>query len=194
METNELPPVLTSVIGSEPFDFAVKAGLRRPVRRSVGQIATGLVFTAATGIFVAIFLSARKNAEPGSAEAGSETMVILLLSFFLIAGISILASAIIRAFRRGGYFVGTPKHLIHYKSGKHSSIDWKKFAGDTQVTGNDRKGTITLVMRPENLSRAESEFAYVPDVIYITAVRNAFEIERMIRRRIKENDPTPARR
>lgn len=188
METHELPQVLTSLIGAETCDFAVKAGLRRPLRKSVGDIAIGLVLTSVTGIFVAIFLEARKN----PIEGQSETPMILLLSLFLLIGIILLVSGIIKAFRRGGYFVGTPKMLIHYKNGKHSMIEWQKFAGDTKVTGNDRKGTITLVMRPQNLGSGESEFAYAPGVIYITAVRDAPEIERKIWRRIKENDPTPA--
>ena len=32
---------------------------------------------------------------------------------------------------------------------------------------------------------------YVPDVIYITGIPNVFEIEKICRTRIKENDPTP---
>lgn len=194
MEINELPQVLTSLVGSESSDFAVKAGLRRPIIRSIGHIGFGLVFTIATGIFVFIFLSSAKDAESGIIDAGSNTPVIILFSVFLIAGITILITGIIKAFRSGGYFVGTPKRLINYRNGKHYSIDWQKFAGDTQIKGTDRKGTITLVMRPENLGYGETEGAYVPGKIYITAIRDAFEIERMIRMRIKENDPTPARR
>lgn len=188
MEINQLPQVLTSVIGTQSCDFAVKAGLRRPLKKSLGDIAIGLLFTVVTGIFAVIFLEARNNPVDGQ----SDTPMILVLSLFLIIGITLLVSGIIKAFRSGGYFVGTPKQLIHYKNGKHSLIEWQKFAGDTQVTGNERNGTITLVMRPENLSNAESESAYAPSVIYITAVRDALEIERKIWRRIKENDPTPA--
>jgi hypothetical protein len=32
---------------------------------------------------------------------------------------------------------------------------------------------------------------YVPDVIYMSKIPEAFEIERICRKRIKENDPTP---
>ncbi|HLN56368.1 MAG TPA: hypothetical protein VK207_10260 [Bacteroidales bacterium] len=192
MEIIELPQVLTSLIGSESSDFAVKAGLRRPVSKSFGNIGFGLLFTIVTGIFVLIFLGADRNSETGTIGTGSDTPVVALLSVFMLIAITILVSGIIKACRTGGYFVGTPKRLINYRNGKHYSIDWQKFAGDTQVTGNSRKGTITLVMRPENLSNGETVAAYVPNVVYITSVKDPMEIERMIRKRIKENDPTPA--
>lgn len=192
MEIIELPQVLTSLIGSESTDFAVKAGLRRPISKSVGNIGFGLLFTVATGIFVLIFLGADRNPQTGTIGPGSDTPIIVLLSVFMLIGITILISGIIKAFRTGGYFVGTPKRLINYRNGKHYSIDWQKFAGDTQVTGNNRKGTITLVMRPENLSNGETVAAYVPNMVYLTAVKNPMEVERIIRKRIKENDPTPA--
>lgn len=192
MENFELPQALTSLIGSESYDFAVKAGLRRPLTRSAGHIGFGFLFTVATGIFALIFLAAAKNADPAASDQGSDTPVILLFSFFLITGITIMISGIIKAFRSGGYFVGISKGLINYRNGKHSLTDWQRFAGDTRVTGNNARGTITLIMRPENLSNAEAEIAYVPGVIYITAIRDAFEVERMIRKRIKGNDPTPA--
>ena len=72
-----------------------------------------------------------------------------------------------------------------------SLIDWKEFTGDIQVSGNGTKGTILLVMR--KVQQAGTAKAYVPDLLYITSVSNVFEVERIIRRRIKENDPTPAK-
>jgi hypothetical protein len=34
---------------------------------------------------------------------------------------------------------------------------------------------------------------YVPDVVYLSGIPNVSEIEQICRRRIKENDPTPAK-
>lgn len=194
MEINELPKVLTSLIASESCDFAVKAGAKRPFVKCAGEIAFGLLFTSATLIFVFIFLLSRNPAEAeGTSILESAKGLIVLFGVFLTIGITIMVYGVIRAFSRGGYFVGTPKRLISYrKENKYSSFEWNRFAGDIQVKGNARKATIRLFMRPENLARGESEEAYLPGIIYITSIRDAHEIEKLIRRRIKENDPTPA--
>jgi hypothetical protein len=41
------------------------------------------------------------------------------------------------------------------------------------------------------VSRKNGPDRYVPDVIYISDVPYVFEIEKICRKRIKENDPTP---
>jgi hypothetical protein len=41
------------------------------------------------------------------------------------------------------------------------------------------------------VSRKNDSDRYIPDVIYISEIQNVFEIEQVIRKRIKENDPTP---
>jgi hypothetical protein len=193
MEDTGLPEALRSVISSETYDFTLKAGHRRPFGRSFSQIIFGLIVTALTSVFVYIYLQSGDTVNAGNPQ-DSGTMVIILLSSFLIAGISILISGIFRAFSSGGYFVGTPKRLINFRRGKINSIGWHRFAGDILVRGNENKGTITLVMRPENLGPGESVSNYVPSVVYITSVKDPLEVEGLIRRRIKENDPTPATR
>ena len=40
-------------------------------------------------------------------------------------------------------------------------------------------------------SRNKGADRFVPDIIYISGIKNVFEIEKKIRKRIKENDPTP---
>ena len=193
MEINELPQVLTSLIASESCDFALKAGAKRPFMKCAGEIAFGLLFTSLTLLFVFIFLRSGNPAEANGASVLGSEKGLIVMGIFLIIGIILTVRGCIRAFSRGGYFVGTPKRLISYiKENKYSSFEWSRFAGDIQVKGNARKATIRLFMRPENLSRAESEEAYIPGVIYMTSISDAHEIEKLIRKRIKENDPTPA--
>jgi hypothetical protein len=190
MDSFELPQELRSAIGSDPVDFAVKSGPHGPFRTFLPSIIFGLAFAGATLLFVFIFLSSENETE--EALQRSDTPVIILFSVFFIAGISITFSGIIRALRGGGYFAGTPKQLIYYRKGKLSLIDWMEFTGDIQLSGNGNKCTILLVMRKGQ--KAGPAKAYVPDLLYITSVSNAFEVERIIRRRIKENDPTPVKR
>jgi len=42
------------------------------------------------------------------------------------------------------------------------------------------------------LSKKNGPDRYVPDVIYLVQIPYVFEVEKICRRRIKENDPTPA--
>lgn len=95
--------------------------------------------------------------------------------------------------KKGGYFVGTQTRLIHYRKGTIRSIDWEQFSGDIEVSGNDEKGNISLQMRSGKMvSRNKGSSKYVPNVVYMTRIPNPFEVERICRKRIKENDPTPA--
>jgi hypothetical protein len=190
MDSIELPQILSSEIGSESYDFAVKAGPIRPFRRYLSGIASGMLLVITTGIFAIIFSKADKTT-----DSGSDIIMILLLGFFISFGMVLIVSGIIRSTRRGGYFAATPKRLIYCRKGKLRSWDWQKFTGETQVTGNERKGTIQLVMRTGDVvSNGKTGPRYVPDQLYITAISDVFEVERMIRKRIKENDPTPAKR
>ena len=82
--------------------------------------------------------------------------------------------------------------LIHYHKGNIRSIDWEQFSGDIELSGNNQKGNISLQMRTGRMvSRKNGPDRYVPDVIYISKIPNVFEIEKICRKRIKENDPTP---
>jgi hypothetical protein len=41
-------------------------------------------------------------------------------------------------------------------------------------------------------SRKNESDKSVPDILYISAIENVYEIEKICKIRIKENDPTPA--
>jgi len=42
------------------------------------------------------------------------------------------------------------------------------------------------------VNKKNSSAQFVPDIVYISGVPNVLEIEKICRKRIKENDPTPA--
>jgi hypothetical protein len=199
-----LPQTLINAIGVERKDFAVKAGRAQPLKKSLSILLFGTFWTAFTSIFVVAFLGplfVGKEVEfssggvPTVAGPGNLEPILvpaLVIGFFMIIGLAMLSAGIYSLFKKGGYFVGTPLRLIHFHRGTVRSIDWEQFSGDIEVKGDIRKGNISLQMRTGRMvSRKNGPDRYVPDVIYLTRIPNAFEIERICRKRIKENDPTP---
>ena len=121
-----------------------------------------------------------------------ENQQTLIIGFFVLVGIAMLSWGFYSLFKKGGYFVGTRMRLIHFQNGSIRSIDWEQFSGDIEVNGKFQKGNISLQMRTGRMvSRKNGPDRYVPDVIYMSKIPNAYKIERICRRRIKENDPTP---
>jgi hypothetical protein len=204
MRNAPLPRDLNSMLGSERKDFAVKAGRAQPLKSSIAIILFGTFWTAFTSIFVVAFLGPlflgnevhfESNGVPTVAspdDLGPIVVPALIIGFFVLIGLAMLWWGFRSMFKKGGYFVGTPLRLVHYYKGKIRSIDWEQFSGDIEVSGNREKGNISLKMRTGKMvSRKNGSDRYVPDVIYMTKIPEAFEVERMCRKRIKENDPTP---
>ena len=199
-----LPEDLSSFVDSESKDFAVKAGRAQPRKNSYAFILFGTVWTAFTSIFVITFLGPlffgkevhfESNGVPTMASPdnlGPILVPALIIGVFVLIGIGMLSWGIYSMFKKGGYFVGTPMRLVHYQNGNIRSIDWELFSGDIEVNGNRQKGNISLQMRTGKMvSRKNGPDKYVPDVIYISEIPYVFEIEKICRTRIKENDPTP---
>lgn len=205
MENITLPPELSSFVSSENKEFTVKAGRAQPLKKSFSLILFGTVWTAFTSIFVFAFLIPllqgkevhfESNGVPTVASPdnlGDIVMPAIIIGIFVLIGIGMLSWGIYSIFKKGGYFVGTPTRLVHFQSGSIRSIDWEQFSGDIEVSSNAKKGNISLQMRTGRMvSRKNEPDRYVPDVIYISEIPNVFEVEQICRKRIKENDPTPA--
>ena len=204
IENTRLPEDLISIVGSENIDFAIKAGRAQPLKKSFSIILFGTVWTAFTSIFVITFLGPlflgkevhfESNGVPTVATPDNLSPILvpaLIIGLFVLIGIGMLSWGIYSIYKKGGYFVGTPLRLIHYHKGKIRSIDWEQFSGDIILSGNNRKGNISLQMRTGRMvSKKNGPDRYVPDVIYISEIPYVFEIEKICRNRIKENDPTP---
>jgi len=204
IDSSRLPALLAGNIGSESQDFAVMATRSQPLKNSLGVILFGAFWLAFTSIFVVAFLGPlfvgqevhfTSNDVPVVAGPGNLKPVLvpaLIIGLFVLIGIGMLGFGIYSLFNKGGYFIGTPTRLIHYHNGIIRSIDWEQFSGDIEVSGNEQKGNITLGMRTGRMvSRKNGPDRYVPDTLYISGIQEVMEIERICRKRIKENDPTP---
>ena len=200
----KIPLALRSAIDSEANDFLVKAGRSQPFKKSLTFVLFGLFWTAFTSIFVVAFLGPlflgkevhfESNGVPTVASPQNLDPIIvpaLIIGLFVLIGLSMIGFGIYTLLQKGGYFVGTPTRLINYRKGKLRSIDWEQFSGDIEVTGNDHKGSIALQLRTGRWeSSKNSSGRFVPEVVYISAIPDAFDLARICRKRIKENDPTP---
>jgi len=206
MRNAVLPRDLNTHIGSERKDFAVKAGRAQPRKTSLALILFGAFWTAFTSIFVFAFLGPlfvgkevhfESNGVPtvaGPDNLGPIIMPAIIIGVFVLIGIGMISGGLYSMFKKGGYFVGTPLRLIHYRKGTIRSIDWEQFSGNIEVKARTQtpKGNISLQMRTGKMvSRKNGPDRYVPDVLYMSDIPEVMGVERICRRRIKENDPTP---
>ena len=204
IESYSLPPLLVENIGRESRDFAVQATRSQPLKTSLAVILFGSAWLAFTSIFVVAFLGPLfvgkevhflSNDVPTVASPDNLKPIVLpalIIGIFVLIGLGLLSFGLYSVFKKGGYFVGTPTRLVHYRNGTVRSIDWEQFSGDIEVSGDEQKGNITLGMRTGKMvSRKNGPDQYVPDTLYISGIRDVHKIEKICRMRIKENDPTP---
>jgi hypothetical protein len=200
-----LPPEMSNFIGSEITEFAVKSKRAYPPKTSLILIIFGAFWLGITLILMFVFLGPffqgkevqfMVNDVPTVAGPGNLRPILvpaLIIGLFVLIGFGLLGSGLYLLFKKGGYFVGTPIRLISFQKGKYRSVDWEQFSGDIEVSGNDINGTITLGMRTGKMvSSKNGPDRYVPDMYYISGIPDAFAIEQICRKRIKENDPTPS--
>ena len=204
LDKYDLPQNLLTVLGDEKIDFSVKAKRAKPIKNSLGIILFGTVWTAFTSIFVFAFFGPlfvgeevhfTSNNVPTVASPDNLEPIILpgiIIGVFVLIGIIMLGFGIYSIFKKGGYFVGTPLRLISYQSGNVRSIDWEQFSGDIEVKGDEINGNLSLQMRTGKMvSSKNNKSRFVPETIYLSGIPNVYEVEKICRNRIKENDPTP---
>lgn len=200
IESQILPHDLNNLIGLESKDFAVKANRAQPLKQSISIVIFGFIWSALTGSFAIFFFAPffkdktlYSRAENFSTALDSFDLIpMLFIGFFVLIGIGLMVFGIYSLFKKGGYFVGTPKRLIIFEKNSMRSIDWEQFSGDITVNGDDQKGNISLQLRTGKMTSSKNQRErFVPDVIYISEIPNVFEIQKLCWKRIKENDPTP---
>jgi len=204
LQSDELPEELNISLGSENREFAVKGTFAQPVIASGLNILFGAGWLGFTFLLMSFFLApgfikdaiqsftSPEAADSVEGERLGYLFFIVFFGIFLSIGFYVVLKGIFSLFRSGGYFVGTPTRLVHFRKGKLRSCDWEQFTGDIIVRGNNKKGNITLVMKTGKMVRSKNSSRFVPDLIYIAGTEGAIDIEQICKKRIKENDPTPA--
>lgn len=200
IENVVLPPDLNAAIASESRDFAVKASRDYPLKKTMGFIGFAVFWLVFTSFFFFAFIEPvlegkevhfTSNGAPAVASPDNLEPLIfpaIVIGVFALIGFSVLGIGIYLIFKDGGYFVATPTRLVKYRKGKITSTDWTQCSGNTDVSGDDKKGNLTLELNTGNFEGSRrGTTRYVPDTIDICGVANVLEIEKICRQRIKEN-------
>jgi hypothetical protein len=199
-----IPEAVKSVVGNEETEFVVRSRRANSPKKAISFIAFGtfwLLITSfiAAGVLVPLFSGSEVhvtiNDEPAVGSLDNITPIlfpVIMSTGFVLIGVFIVGLGLSTLLKKGGYFVGTPTRLIRYRKGNIKSLDWESFTGSIDLSGNNQKGNLKLELRTGKMvSRKNGPDRYVPDDIYISGVPNVFDIEKICRKRIKENDPTP---
>jgi hypothetical protein len=200
MEMNlQLPEELLINIGTETKEFSVKSRFQRSPSRYIGQVGFGIVWLSFVLGFAWLALGdlitggstdAIVNGEPVTITADnlkSGLPLIIFLGVFISIGLGVIISGLFSMFKSGGWFVGTPNRLIWFRKGVLKSLDWSQFNGNIEIKGSNKRGNLTLEMKTGSMKRSKGGSYYVPDVVYFIGIPDVYEIEKIVRRRIEEN-------
>ncbi|GIJ96814.1 hypothetical protein CAPN001_13830 [Capnocytophaga stomatis] len=186
-----IPRSLNYVINGENVEFLSFSQRSATWRNVIMSFIMGLIFSG-VGVFVLdieIDLLAFLRG-----EYGEETNIVKLLSdgrlpvlvigsLFSFVGTWVFVSAIFMIFSKGGYFVGTPTRLIHYKKGDVKIYMWELFTNEIKVDID--KNYIRFTLKIGKYERKNKTEVFVPNKIEIIAADNPAKIERVARERIR---------
>lgn len=206
MNQEPIPPEINNILAGEPNDFIVKAKRANPPMVANVLLTTGLIFvTIGAMVIISTWwqihigndIHFELNGVATVAGPGNLRPLIfpgIAFGFCALLGLVLSVIGAYTRFAKGGWHIGTPKRLIIYQKKGTRSINWEQFSGDIEVSGTDEDGSISLQMRTGRMIRRKrGAERYVPDVVSIIGIKNAFQIEPLLRKRISENDPTPTK-
>ncbi|NER18955.1 hypothetical protein [Spongiivirga citrea] len=198
--TNQIPKELRTIIDNEETDFITKSRRNHPRKKAISLLFFSLFWNGFISIFVVAFfgpllkkLFNKQSSNDISFSDFFDVMPALIISLFVIVGIGLLVWTIMMFFQKGAFFVGTPTRFIKFRKGKAEIKDWEQFSGNIKIDGKGIYGNLEFELRTgKTKSRDNGPDKFVPDVIDMAGIKNTYDIGKKCRKRIKENDPTPA--
>ncbi len=201
MPNLNLPKILVNSLGSEAQDFSVKAKKAYPSSIGLSFLGFSAIWSTITIIFAFSFLVPLFQGEVAEITFNNQLvsgsldnlqpilLPVLHNIFFLAIGVFIIIAGFYFLFKEGGYFVGTPHRLYVLNGRKLQSIEWELFSGKNTVTGSSQFGNVTLELHtdPENKKRRKSNII-APDKIFLQGIPNPYQIEKLCRQRIQQNE------
>ncbi|GET45441.1 hypothetical protein [Capnocytophaga felis] len=186
-----LPYQLQYVIHDENVEFIIFANRVASWKTVLGNFVMGLIFSG-VGVFVLdmetnsfAFSHYFENGKKANFWELISSYNLGLLAFgilFSLVGVLFFVSVIHLTFSEGGYFVGTPTRLIHYKKGDVKIYMWELFTDEIKVDID--KKYIRLILKIGKYERKDKTEVFVPDKIEIISAENVSKIEKVARERI----------
>ncbi|GIM51351.1 hypothetical protein CAPN004_03810 [Capnocytophaga cynodegmi] len=186
-----IPQTLNYVINGENVEFFSFSRRSATWNNVILSFVMGLIFSV-VGVFV---LNVEMNLFAFlRGEYGEGTNIIALLSegrltvlvigsLFSLVGTWVFVSAFFMIFSKGGYFVGTPKRLIHYKKGDVKIYMWELFTDEIKV--DIHKSYIRFTLKIGKYERQDKTEVFVPYKVEVISAENVSKIERVARERIR---------
>lgn len=206
MNNAEIPTNVMEAISGEATDFVVKAKRKTATGSSILGIVFALFWLGISGFIMAMMLGPllKGKSVPITINGvrkvgllqniGPLTFPLIFISIFVLIGLIILIFSIVSIFKKGGWFAGTKNRLIIVGNKGSQSIDWEQFSGNIKVSGTNENGSLILEMRTGRMVHSRNRGShYVPNKIAMIGIQNVYEIEKICRKYIKANDPSPAR-
>ncbi|GIZ15771.1 hypothetical protein [Capnocytophaga catalasegens] len=185
-----IPHQLNYIINGENIEFVSFSQRNATWSNTIFSFLMGLIFIV-MGIFVLnfemglfAFLRGEYDQTTNIMELISESRlpVLVIGSLFSLAGMWVSVSAIFMIFSEGGYFVGTPTRLIHYKKGDVRIYVWELFTDEIKVDID--KKHIRFTLKIGKYERQDKHEVFVPSKIEIVSAENVSKIERVAREQI----------
>ncbi len=202
MNLNTIPRDLRKIIDPEQVDFFIKSDRNHPRKKATGLIGFSFFWNTFVGIFAFTFLGPLISGEKSTFKSGDTILETIWINFgttifpiffiavFALIGIGTLVYGIVLFRQKGGYFAGTETRLIKYRNGKVTINDWGRFSGNMLIKQKGMLGSIDLELSAGSLRSSKRNISSsTPDTIYMSGIKNVFEIEKKCRARIQENDP-----
>ncbi|CEN49013.1 conserved hypothetical protein [Capnocytophaga canimorsus] len=186
-----IPQTLNYVINGENVEFLSFSQRSATWGNVILSFVMGLIFSV-VGVFV---LNVEMNLFAFlRGEYGEGTNIIALLSegrlpvlvigsLFSLVGTWVFVSAFFMIFSKGGYFVGTPTRLIHYKKGDVKIYMWELFTDE--IEADIDKNYIRFTLKIGKYERKDKTEVFAPYKVEIISAENVSKIERVARERIR---------
>jgi len=199
MEQITPPPELNNYLNGEKPDFTVYTKRTFPLETPLAFFCGGIFTLIGLSVVIVPFLMGQDLSltVDGAPLSGSINNIqpiigpVIALGFFTILALGFIVFGLIFSLPNPAWYIGTPNRLVIFQKNKQRSIDWEQFSGNIEIKGKPEKQKITMELRTgKNRSRHGHQY-FIPDRVYIWGIKDASQIEQILRQRIKENDPTP---
>lgn len=180
-----LPPQLQEATKGTNIDFVIKARRLKPAGEALKLIGFGAFWLAVTGMMATLFfldlflggsIDATVNGVPTTITMESTNLLLMIGGFFglfILVGLAVFIAGIYQLFAPGGWYIGMPEGLSHYRKGTTELMKWDSFTDDVEFH-NDKHGGELILTNENNLK------------LTILGIGNAEQIAEICKQRIKE--------